>query len=530
MDRNDWLLRISEPEWKTWMTYLQAADQRCNGNRTSWALNILEEACERCDCSGHPENLPSDAKVLRAAMEDILQSKSPQIQSLGISLVRSMLEKDPRCEHLMAVLPRYRRKETVNRITRQCRVVFDDALPKNIASWVADLFREIMDHEASINWRTSKSANQNLHMIHRFLRCSGLLDFTSLPEFHNHLKTMGSEDLTARCREFTDKFCATNASARRYLGVFNHLFHRVYAMWSKPVVAKGRKRKIVSLREIDDQLSQSTAGSSSNRRGNGKENRDYFDQEELERIRRAAESGSQRIRDSLIIYLLETTGLRRMGVLNILVTNVADRGGETGRYVALQYGKTLTKGSKWHKFPMQVALRTRIEDWLNTSEADGGRPRGPSPFLFPSNQIDNGQMSTTTLDRIFKDVCKRAGLGSDSRCHLHAMRHSCAHSLSKQGNSTKQISLVLGHSSTAVTEKVYLRDTVEHGCADLVVPSHWTPIISPAQSMPPQSTKEDSSVTESTKNKKSTKTEKRRSTRVVAREMLEIMRSVAGTA
>lgn len=117
-----------------------------------------------------------------------------------------------------------------------------------------------------------------------------------------------------------------------------------------------------------------------------------------------------------------------MGLINILVRNVADVGDETEptvclcvkhgccrRWVVLPFGQTLTKGNKSLRFQIQPVQRRDIDAWLNTPEENGGRPRGPSPFLLPSASLDNGQMSVSTLTRIFKQICKRAGFTNDPR-------------------------------------------------------------------------------------------------------------------
>lgn len=200
---------------------------------------------------------------------------------------------------------------------------------------------------------------------------------------------------------------------------------------------------------------------------------DYFDDAELERIRTAAATGPHPIRDTMIVSILETTGLRLTGLLNILVSDVAERSEDAGRWVALTSGRTLTKGNKTQSFKAYAAVRNAIERWLNTSEADGGRPRGPGPFLLPSARKDDGRMCEKTMDTIFTDICRRAGFDNDPRTHVHAMRHSFAHALERQGNSVKQISLSLGHKDVKVTSTVYLRDDAEHGCAGMVMPQHW---------------------------------------------------------
>lgn len=254
--------------------------------------------------------------------------------------------------------------------------------------------------------------------------------------------------------------------------VINHAFHRVWGILPNKACKHTRKRKIVHLEDVADQyLSASTAS------GSGREDSrmDYFTEAELKVIRDAAGTGPDAIRDSLIVCLLETTGLRRTGVLNIQTRDVADTSDHTGRWVALFSGCTLTKGRKQHRFMLHATLRRCIEAWLNTPECEGGRPVTPSPFLLPSQKRDQGQMSTTRLSNIFKCVCERAGFApTDRRCHLHAMRHSCAHFLQKQGNTAKQISLVLGHASSKITEDVYLRDNVERAVQNMKVPEAWT--------------------------------------------------------
>jgi integrase len=337
---------------------------------------------------------------------------------------------------------------------------------------MTDLFREILDHDASATWRTSKTANQSLNMIHKFLRCSGLLDAPSLEVFHDTRSKLTTESIQELCRAFTDRFCVTGASARRYVCVMNHIFCNVWSMLPKKISVPMRKRKIVTLSEMEDRLSQSTrAGNSVS--GDRDDRGDYFNNEEVKKITDAASRGPNRVRDTLLVSLLETTGLRRMGVLNILIRDVADTGDDSGRWVALTSGKTLTKGAKYQPFKIHGVTRIRLEEWLNTPEEEGGRPRGPSPFLFPSATMDNGQMSTSTLTKIFKDICTRAGFEGDPRAHLHAMRHTYAHMLKAKGNNVKQISVSLGHASVQVTDSVYLRDTFDQGVAGLVIPEHW---------------------------------------------------------
>ena len=99
-----------------------------------------------------------DGKLLRQALESALDGRSAQIKSLGIGVFRSMILAHPLCAGLAGVLPRYRRAERSSLIQRQTRVVEEDAIPKKVAPWIGVLFRSILHHEASANWKTSKTA------------------------------------------------------------------------------------------------------------------------------------------------------------------------------------------------------------------------------------------------------------------------------------------------------------------------------------------------------------------------------------
>lgn len=482
MDRIDWLMRIESGEtpWISWKSSFEVVDTLERGTRTAWALNLLEDICDQCECSGYPEKLPCDTRLLRCVVNKILDGKSSQLQCKAILMLRRMLASHPIVSQgILDAFPRHRKSEKINPVVRQKRIILEDALPKKgLAPWMQVLFRDIMEHSASVGWRTSKSANQNLNMVHKFFRCTGLLACDSLETFNEKMQSLSPNEIERMCLEFTDKFCSTDASARRYLVVFNHIFHKVYATIPYKIKAPKRSRRVFTRADLEDKLSQCTAASSANSasgRVNGNNSCDYFDEKELESIKEAAKQGDHAFRDTLIVTLLETSGLRRMGLLNIMVVEVAERGDETHEWVPKCWGRTLTKGNKWQNFQIYANVREALQNWLNTVESKSGRPSGPSPFLFPSLESDNGQMSTTTLSRVFRDICIRAGFkDDDNRLHLHAMRHSCAHLLSKRGNTAKQISLVLGHSTTQITESVYLRDNVERGCADLAVPKEWT--------------------------------------------------------
>ncbi len=69
-----------------------------------------------------------------------------------------------------------------------------------------------------------------------------------------------------------------------------------------------------------------------------------------------------------------------------------------------------------------------------------------SEFVFPGR--DGGRMSRSNVNRMLKDVGKRAGLPT---MHPHALRHACGHELAMQGMDTRRLQVYLGHKSIMST-------------------------------------------------------------------------------
>ena len=219
------------------------------------------------------------------------------------------------------------------------------------------------------------------------------------------------DTVVGTCTSYLQTFCADEASRRRY----RHVFRLLFVSYLGNVPAE-RFQRIVdaavpmyeTLADLDERLSTTSAGD-----GRTRNKRKHFTQEEVDRLL----SAQTRCIDRLVIVLLQTTGLRRRGLLNILIQDVATH---EGRWVAANFGRTLTKGAKCHEFRLFPLARRHIEEWLNTPHTSGGRPPSPSPFLFPSGRTDDGQMSVSALTTLFRSCCRRAGLGP--HCHnLHAI-------------------------------------------------------------------------------------------------------------
>jgi site-specific recombinase XerD len=73
-------------------------------------------------------------------------------------------------------------------------------------------------------------------------------------------------------------------------------------------------------------------------------------------------------------------------------------------------------------------------------------------------------LSAGNVRRMFRDVCKRAGIGE--AWTPRELRHSFVSLMSDRGISTEEISRLVGHSSTRTTEVVYrheLRPVIRTG-------------------------------------------------------------------
>lgn len=473
-NRAEWASFVAQPgpESMLYRGLYEVVEGFEHGTRTAWALNLLVTLCIKVTDSRDPSKLPCDSNVLRPALDEVLGMASAQVQRKGLHLLRCMLDSHEALRPLLQHLPR-RLRLAPDPVRRRMQVVVDDAIPTAIrGTWAAELFTNILGHNATSGWRTSASAHQNLAMIHKFLRATGLLDCTSLAQFESTIRAKSRAEIERMCGDFTDKLCASSASARAYVGVFNMLFHKVFDVLQQPLAIPRKRRRMLTLEQLDRELS--VAGSSvSGRRGKGVT---FLSTEEVERLVQAAESKPQ---DSLIVGLLVTTGLRRRGLLNIKVSDVAKRhteGSAIHNWQADRGGQTTEKGRKTRTFPIFPGVQVIMERWLNTPPDDGGRPLGPNPYLFPSHRTDNGQMSVTTLTRIFHRLCAMAGI-DQNRAHPHILRHTCAHRLLDMGNTSRQIAAYLGHSNSTITERFYLQDSVENITRDMRLP--WGQISSP---------------------------------------------------
>ena len=180
--------------------------------------------------------------------------------------------------------------------------------------------------------------------------------------------------------------------------------------------------------------------------------------DDLEKIYAAAKGHP---RDELIFMLLLTTGLRVGGLVRIQVASVADVIDE--RYIVRTQGRTREKGDKAVSFFLSENVRSLIWAWLVEH-----RPGTLSPYLFPA-KTGTGPMSTEAVRAAFSRLCRDAGVNG-KEFHPHGLRHTCAHLLLEAGNPVDIVSKCLNHSSSQITEQVYLRENIQEICSRACIP------------------------------------------------------------
>ena len=164
----------------------------------------------------------------------------------------------------------------------------------------------------------------------------------------------------------------------------------------------------------------------------------------------------------LPLMLMLTTAMRIGGIVNMRVQDVADID-SAGKFVVRLRGSTTCKGRKVITFAMNAEVRQLMCDWLTHK-----RPLNSSPYVFPA-QRGSKPACTEAIWKRFRALCKRAGL-KGAEFHPHALRHTCAHLLLEAGNPVDVVSKFLNHSSSQVTEQVYLKENLSETLSRANVP------------------------------------------------------------
>jgi site-specific recombinase XerD len=145
------------------------------------------------------------------------------------------------------------------------------------------------------------------------------------------------------------------------------------------------------------------------------------------------------LRNRALLALLWRAGLRCSEALDLRPADVDFAGG----CVRVLHGK----GDKSRTVGVDGQALDVVRGWLGAREAAGLT----SPWLFCTR--DGGRMQSRYVRALTARLAVRAGV--QHRCHPHALRHTMAVELVREGWPVPYISKQLGHSNVAVTD-IYL--------------------------------------------------------------------------
>jgi integrase/recombinase XerD len=135
----------------------------------------------------------------------------------------------------------------------------------------------------------------------------------------------------------------------------------------------------------------------------------------------------------VMLSLIYACGLRRSELLKLQPGDV-----ERGRKL-LRIKQS--KGFKDRIVPLSEKIIGMIDDYINHYK--------PQKHLF-EGQWPGEMYSASSLEKVFKNACEKAGLGSEVT--LHWLRHSYATHLLEAGTDLRHIQELLGHRSSRTTE------------------------------------------------------------------------------
>lgn len=167
----------------------------------------------------------------------------------------------------------------------------------------------------------------------------------------------------------------------------------------------------------------------------------------FERLLRASDHEPTRalqLRDKAILCLLLATGIRASELCGLRLEDVN---------FSDDYLLVRGKGSKQREVgPMGQTCLAAIRRMLRGSQRDVSQP------LFVSHRT-GGALTPFGLDQLLKRLRDHAGdeFFAGIRVSAHTFRHTFAVNFLKQGGNIKQLQLLLGHTSLAVTQR-YLED------------------------------------------------------------------------
>lgn len=143
-------------------------------------------------------------------------------------------------------------------------------------------------------------------------------------------------------------------------------------------------------------------------------------------------NATNNIKHKCLLSLLYSAGLRRSELLNLKLKDI-----DSKRMLIR------IEGSKGNKDRMTLLSKTTLEDLRIYF-----KKHKPKKWLFEGQE--GNQYSPTSLVKVLKGACKKAGINKD--VSPHTFRHSFATHLLENGTDLRYIQSLLGHSSSKTTE------------------------------------------------------------------------------
>lgn len=170
----------------------------------------------------------------------------------------------------------------------------------------------------------------------------------------------------------------------------------------------------------------------------GKRLPDYLEAEELAALLAAADP-----RQRLFFLVCCRAGLRSFEACKIRHEDIIWRDGQP------LHLRLIGKGNKEAMLPLAISIRALLPSFSDPAA------RG---WLFPGRSPGE-HISRRMTSYWMENACRRAGIGR-RKAHLHALRHSFATHLLRQGVTLKEVQELMRHSNIATTS-IYLHTTPE---------------------------------------------------------------------
>ncbi|MGD0794697.1 MAG: tyrosine-type recombinase/integrase [Dehalococcoidales bacterium] len=159
--------------------------------------------------------------------------------------------------------------------------------------------------------------------------------------------------------------------------------------------------------------------------------------DDVDKLLKAWQGSDQRLRDRLLIAIIVNTGLRITEACSILRDNLDLKECKV---------KVMGKGRKERTAYFSPAVADLLREYISKKCGKNDK------YLFPAdNKL--GYQGIRCLEKTFRRICSRLGIKPITP---HMLRHYFATNALRNGARIEVISRLLGHSSVAITDQVYV--------------------------------------------------------------------------